>query len=668
MKIYFTTILVLITLLSNSQDFKVNGGTSLFVKDGVNLYADINLFNEGTVKFGNTGNLILDGGINNSGAVDLVLNNAILKLGSNTSRANGAQTAIFRSDDEAKKVELGMQSGSYDVNGGLLSITETFTSNSGTLNANDNVVLKSTSFDNTAIVPESQGGTVNGIRVERFIPANRSFRFLASPVNTTGSSKSTIKDNWQQEGENPFLMDGTTPNPNYRANVGTHITGGKPEDGFDENLSGLPSLFTFDNSDGSYTAVSTANSKATDVKNLETGEPYYILVRGDRSIDLMINDDTENNTTLETTGSLAIGNQTPVDVTSTGSGGFILIANPYQAPVDLNAVLSNSTNIASTANVFVWEPRAGSEFQKGQFATIDNSLNNTLPVSNANRILQPGQSVFVKATIPGNSVDVKFSESDKLNPSDLTDVFSDDTNSTTDGYLRLGLYAQGYTPFVDVAKDGFIVQFDDAFDNAIDEQDASKIFANSENMSVLLNNEYLSINSRKLPSNLNETIEIFTQNLDDTQYSFSVDLQGLDNLPNGIMLWDTYKDTYTTLYDQQSITFNVDQSIPESSATDRFALVFKNQTFGTENQELSNISLYPNPVIDDNLTIQFGQLNSNKTDVVIFNQTGKKVFDQTFTDHNTYLNIENLDFLAAGGYILNVKQEDQTKSFTIIKE
>ena len=134
------------------------------------------------------------------------------------------------------------------------------------------------------------------------------------------------------------------------------------------------------------------------------------------------------------------------------------------------------------------------------------------------------------------------------------------------------------------------------------------------------------------------------------------------------MLWDIYKDTYTVLPDQQTITFSVDQSIPEASAADRFALVFENKTLGTENQELSNISLYPNPIIEDNLTIEFTHNESNKTEVVIFSQTGQKVFERTYTDYDNKIKIENLDYLQSAFYILIVQQEDREKSFTILKK
>ena len=109
MKITFTILLVLFFCLSNSQDLQVNGGTSIFVKDGSYVYADINLLNEGTIEFGNTGNLILDAGFDNQSADTLILKNAVLHLGSDTSRANGGQTAVFGNNDEAKKLEIGNQ-------------------------------------------------------------------------------------------------------------------------------------------------------------------------------------------------------------------------------------------------------------------------------------------------------------------------------------------------------------------------------------------------------------------------------------------------------------------------------------------------------------------------------------------------------------------------------
>jgi hypothetical protein len=649
MKTLFKTFLLFLVFNTAFAQIFVKNGTEINVDAGGSLYFNEELQNEGTVSFDTDGDLFLDAGLNNETGT-LALNDAILHLGSDQARAGGNHDLIFNTNnDEAKFVELGKDAGTYTVsttNGGELIIKETFTSNSGTLEANDKIVLISTSFDNTTIVPESQGGTVNNIRVERFIPANRAFRFLASPVSTSGTIKPFISDNWQQD---------------------THITGGTTGNGFDQNNTGNPSMYTFDNSSQSYSPIPNTNATP-----LTTGEGYYMLIRGDRTINLNINDPNATATTLKATGNLAIGNQTPVNNVTPGAAdeGWILVANPYQAPVDMDAVLSGVSNIDKT-QIWVWDPKANAVPNKGQFAVVDllNGSNN-LTGSNANNILQPGQSVFIRSDNPSNpgSATVNFNETDKVALTNLVDIFSDGSNQTSDGWLRLGIYPSTSTPFTDVAKDGIILQFDDNYGNNISQDDSSKLFAHGENMAMLVNNEYISVNSRKQPVDYSEIIELFTQNLTDNQYTFSVELQGMNDLPEGVMLWDKYEDSYTTLSNQQTITFDVDQSIPGASATDRFALVFENETFGTESQELSNISLYPNPVIEDDLTIQFSELNANETDIVIYSQVGQKVYDQTFTDHNSTLQIENLDFLAAGAYILNVEQDNQVQSFTIIKK
>jgi hypothetical protein len=650
-----TIIPIFISLLmynvSSAQLF-ITSGSKVNVDPNTLLYCDIELINEGTVSFDSTGDLYLDAGLDNETGT-LTLNDAILHLGSNQTRAGGNHDLIFNTnDDNVKFVEFGKNSGTYTVDentGGLLNITKTFTSNSGTFEANDKIILKSTSISNTTIVPESQGGTVNNIRVERFIPGNRAFRFLASPVTTGGSIKPNIEDNWQQD---------------------IHITGGPSSGGFDQNSTGNPSMYTFDNSSQSYNPIPNTNATP-----LTVGDAYYTLVRGDRDdVNININDNSnQTDATLKTTGTLAIGNQTPVNaVTPGGAGeGWILVANPYQAPVDMSGILSGVSNIDNT-QIWVWDPKANAVPNKGQFAVVTLSNgNNNLTGSNANNILQPGQSVFIRSDTPANpgSATVNFDETDKVvGLGNLVDIFNNGSNQTSDGWLRLGIYPSNSTPFTDVAKDGIILQFDDNYDNNISQDDSSKLFAHGENLAMLINNEYISINSRKQPVDYSETIELFTQNLTDNQYTFSIELQGMNDLPEGVILWDKYEDTYTTLSDQQTITFDVDQSIPNTSATDRFALVFEKETFGTENQELNNISLYPNPVIEDDLTIRFSELNANETDIVIYNQVGQKVYNQTFTDHNSTLQIENLDTLAAGAYILNVEQDNQAKSFTIIKK
>jgi hypothetical protein len=106
---------------------------------------------------------------------------------------------------------------------------------------------------------DATGNIVSGkARVERFIPAGppelrRAYRLLTSAVNSTGS----INANWQEGAVTTALGNG---NPN--SGFGTHITGGTVADGFDQNGTGNPSMFTFDNSN------SNGNTQSDDWSSL----------------------------------------------------------------------------------------------------------------------------------------------------------------------------------------------------------------------------------------------------------------------------------------------------------------------------------------------------------------------------------------------------------------
>lgn len=650
----FISLFFLFTITTIQAQFVINSGATVYVEGQTDLYADINLVNSGEITYdiNAMGGLYIDAGLDNSAGI-LTLNDAVLHLGSNTSRADGNHDLLFNDNDVVKFVELGKTTGTYTVTGGLLNITNTFTSNAGTLEANDNIVLKSTSIQNTALVPESTTGNVNGIRVERFIPAQRGWRFMASPVTTDDF----IFENWQQNGLNP----GDTA---YRPNVGTHITGGTTANGFDQSGSNNPSMYVFDFQNAQYNPIQ--NTNATKLLN---SEGYFVLIRGDRSINLQINDTSEIETTLEQTGSLHIGTKTNTYDIATNNESFILAGNPYQAPVDMNAVIGAS-NTYFKNQIWVW---VQTDQTTGQFVSIDDLSNPTPSVtgSNVTEDLQPGQAVFIqtKDGVTGTT-SLTFNEIDKVDSSNLTETFSQDANSISDldGFLRIGLYDVNATPFIDVAYDGFIVKFDSQYSNNIDDLDAIKLFNNEENLAISLNNNFLSVNKRKLPNNLDEIIDISIFNLNESQYVFSIELEGLNNLPNGIMLWDKYLDDFITLQDQALINFSIDSAIPESFAENRFALVFENSTLSTQDQLFSEVSLYPNPVFDNAINIQFSkQFNTADVKVEIFSINGKLVLSKTYTNATRNLKIENLNF-SSGVYMLKINQGDFTNTFKIIKQ
>ncbi len=636
MKIRITYLFFLLPIKLCFGQFFISSNSEIHVNNGRTLYFDKTVNNEGLINFETVGELTLDQGLDNSEGT-LTLNDAILKLGSGTPNADGIHTLTFNdSDDTIKFMELN-HNGTFNVSStGFLNILDTFISKSGTLNASDRIVLISSSAQNTAIVPQSQDGNINSIRVERFYPANRAWRFLSSPVN----SISSIFDNWQYGG---FFVP----------NKGTHITGGSVANGFDQNESGNPSLYTFNNTTTSWDTF--ANTNAT---NLVAGQNYYTLVRGDRSIDLMINDfDTEVETVLYSTGALHIGDfDTNHNVSS---GGFIATGNPYQSPVDLSLVRTESGN-SFTDEMWIWQPEANNS---GQYAYIVPSTGiNSLPGSNADQYLQPSQAVFIQAAI--DNPQINYREAHKGNSNNLIEVFS----NQIDNFLRIGLYDTNDIPFIDIANDGLIMLMDSNYDTLTTIEDGEKFFNNDENIAIQYGNQLLTADKRNVPTDLNEVVELFINNIDSANYNFSIEMQGFGNLPNGLYLWDKYNDTYTPLSDGLIIPIQFDLAIPESVDNNRFALTFDIQTLDTNTvSEAYSIGVYPN-AFKDVLYITFGQNLIGKNAMLkIYDALGKTVYNNNLKHIKDKIQLNNLS-LNSGVYFLNISNENINHTFKLIRE
>jgi hypothetical protein len=646
---------MLLCATSTKAQFFISSNSELHVGNGRMLYFDKNIENEGLIQFASDGELILDQGLDNSSG-SLTLNNAILKLGSGTSNADNNHILTFNnSDDAVNFVELN-HNGIYNVTStGFLKVIKTFTSYSGTLNANDRIVLKSGTimngdypashdpsvppYPNTAIVPESTGGTVNGIRVERYFPGNRAWRFLSSPID----SDQSIYDNWQNSGVDiPF--------------IGTHITGGSIGNGFDQNGSGSPSLYIRDNSNQSWNTL--PNTNATD---LEIGQNYYTLVRGDRSVDLQINDfNTEPPTVLRSTGSIHIGDLNVAHTLATSD--FFVAANPYQAPVDMSEVRATSSNSFKN-EMWVWQPEANNAGQYAHVLDLSTGTNSIPGLSHANQFLQPSQAVFLQAS--GNNPTINFREAHKSDDSNLTDVFND---NTLNNFLRIGLYGTNQTPLVDVAHDGLVMLMNNNYNTLSDIDDGEKFFNNEENIGIQYGNAFLTTDKRSEPTDLDEIVDLFFTNITEENYNFSIELIGFDNLPNGLFLWDKYQNTYTPLVNGLIIPLNFDQSIPETLDQNRFAITFKDQTLNADQFNLNaQIEIFPN-AFDDEINIS---LNDNFTDIdlhiTIFDVLGRKIFTRHIKEMKKNIRLKDLKF-SSGNYLLNFKSKNHNQTFKIVKK
>ncbi|GAK94358.1 hypothetical protein JCM19298_1486 [Nonlabens ulvanivorans] len=310
---------------------------------------------------------------------------------------------------------------------------------SGNLITNDQLTFNSID-GKSAVIEEVISGSITGdVTVEQFYPAQRAFRFVSSPVDMTG----TIFDNWQQGGLNPG-------DAGYQAGIGTQITGGT-SGGFDISGSNNPSAFTFSN-DGTQ---AWQTPTATDDMNasLSAGTPYRLFIRGDRSIDLTISD-TPNDTKLITTGELKLNDAIQTFDASLSTGDFVFAGNPYQAKVDVGAMIFDmATRTQEDMNpnfMYVWNPQAGT---RGAYRAYDFRDSTSTPTDGeVAGELQPGQSMFLQILNDADSdvPSVTFKESYKVSGSNLTSTFS-----ASQGFLTLDVYNSNSS-----ALDGLKLNFD----------------------------------------------------------------------------------------------------------------------------------------------------------------------------------------------------------------
>ena len=497
------------------------------------------------------------------------------------------------------------------------------------------------------------GGTINGnVTVEQCFPAHRAFRLVNSSVTTS----TPIRQNWQ---ENPA---GYLENP--RPGYGTHITGVSPGtadatpvqdgyNGFDYNPSGNSSMFTFDNLGRVWSAVAGTNL------NLAAGFPYRLLIRGDRSIDITNNGTTPTDTKLSTTGTLLTGDAldvAPLNTSGGDDGRVNIFGNPYHAQVDMDLVLKGSVNLEEN-QYYVWDPTLGT---RGAYVTVSrisgNWSNNNLS-SDANQYLQPMQSAFVMTRDGFGSASLNFRESDKAVGETQTAVFSQSEQVS----IQMGLYPESAFANNQKAYDGLKIVFGEEFAEGY-EDDFLKMQNQDENMARINEGKILSLELRPFPK-VEETLPLYFDTYRHSNYILQFIIA--EELSSKVFIQDNYLEERSEVtVSDNTYSFAIDSSIPESEASDRFSLVFEPVSLSTPEQSLINLSLYPNPT-KGNFSIS-GIDSGEDTEVKIYNLIGQQVYTAKSSGQST---LEITDFNASSGvYLVKLKTNQGEKTFKLIKD
>lgn len=550
-----------------------------------------------------------------------------------------------------------------DVN--LTEVLEVKSGSTLTIDSASTFTFKS-SAGKTAVVNDINGGNIVGcVTIERYIPGGRrAFRYLGSPVETTVScTKPTINDNLQ-EGVNMTDPETTiNPVPGY----GTHITGSTSgANGFDATLTGNPSMFYWSAANQNWNAVPNTNSTG-----LEVGESFGLMVRGDRSIDMSIdNEQFSGGTTLRFTGELQIGDYSiPSSELATASGDYSLIANPYQAQVDLKTILQQSATSSGLSGefIYIWDPRLN---DRGGYAAVDLNFGSngvsTPSGSEANKYLQPNQAFFVRNTSSNPSIIFKEGNKRKNNFSNLLNTFSDDEpgESGNDHRILMTMKLKKFDD--DLIYNELKVKFHANYTNEVDHKDAPKIW-NDANWFALENDDnYLAIESRTIPTD-QDTIDLYIGALDQDEYELNLNLNNFEDAD--VYLEDTYTGTVTEITDSNfNYPFTVDQSIVESAEGTRFRITFDNVNLSNEVFEShESFKLFPNPTSDQRFSIVLPNTVSQDVNVEIYDLLGQNVYSDTFKSDSGRIDIEAQN-LNSGVYLVKVNSNSgQTTKKLIVK-
>nr|WP_315218734.1 T9SS type A sorting domain-containing protein [uncultured Flavobacterium sp.] len=512
--------------------------------------------------------------------------------------------------------------------GSATSVAGKLTLTSGTLATGGLLTLKSGDCCTSATVAPVTGGSVSGnVIVERNIPAGfRAYRLLSSPVTTAG----TIQANWQEGGTgNPF--------PGF----GTHITG--TGTGFDATTSNASSLFTHNNASPSWIAATN-----TDITTLVAGSPYLIYIRGSR-LGTNITSITNDVTTLRGTGTLITGT-IPVSGLNATANGFSLVGNPYQAQVDMGAVLSASTNL-NTGFYYILEPKMGT---KGTYVTVNTATgsNNSSGGSTANQYLQPWQACFVQ-TVADGAASLSFLETNKFEGTQ-TSVFR---KANTISRLSLALYDTAKLAQNGYPLDGVVVDFNASESNAVNQNDASKMTNFDENMATFNSSKLLSIESRAIPTDTDE-IPLNITKYKGTSYTIKAEGTGLTG-PTPY-LFDQFANTTTEIPQDGSVNYDytVDSANPASAAADRFKLIYA-KTLKTIDNAVEGFALYPNPSKVNSFSVVVPQ-SMSKASLSVSNLLGQQLYSQSDLQSGATAKVTVSNVKTAGVYLVRLTSEGKT--------
>lgn len=551
-------------------------------------------------------------------------------MNDNISVING--TAALNDVTNIKNIRIN-QAGNLDVYG-ILNLY-------GDIQIEGNLTFKSTASGNGELGYISDNSQISGeVTVENYMKNRRSYRMLSSSVTTSESIRANL-----QEGAVNNLDD---PNPGY----GTHITGSTEDgyNGFDGTISGNPSMFTLDAANRTWIPVDNTNED-----NLSAGEPYLLFVRGHRGIDLT-NNASQDSTILRTTGTIHIG-QHQQNFPAFDSGTFVMFGNPYVSTVDVNTVFSTSENV-NPYFCYFYDPSIGNN---GGYVTVSLPEGENNVGSLVNQFLQPGQAAQFTVLDRGTS-SVVFTENAKA-PGNFTGGSSTGNEFLSESSLKMKLFTATNYHSDKQAHDGFVILFNDDYQNEITPQDAFKPMNFSENIAINNQETYLSIERRKMPVP-SEVFQIYSDGYKQNSYVLSIEMEGWSDL--SLFLDDAFTGNSTPLENgETNYPFSIDEN-PLSRASDRFSIRVESN-LGIRENIFTHMRLFPNPTNTDTFFIHAPKITGEQVVVSIRDLAGREIYSKNFSANSNKLTVVMDDVPASGIYLVTLRVNGESNTFRLIK-
>jgi hypothetical protein len=265
---------------------------------------------------------------------------------------------------------------------------------------------------------------------------------------------------------------------------------------------------------------------------------------------------------------------------------------------------------------------------RGAYIAVDLNLNTPNNITSAaNKFLQPGQACFIRTVTTGITPILNFQESHKdLSASNSLVYRNSNQNSSATSNIKMKLYDGNSLALNQTALDGSLIFFDDTNNNGVDQNDAAK-FANPDEMFSTFNNGTLISIEKRMQPTTSDIIPIRISQYRGTNYTIVAQGENLNGIP--AYLHDQFSQTYTEIPQSGSVNYpyTVVTTNTQTTATDRFRIVFSNPLLSTANNEWKNFTLYPNPSKQGNFNIILGQPLENGK-VTIYNTLGVKVYNQ----------------------------------------